>query len=81
MFTTSASPDILQECQLEVYTTVKDHCENNNPTLLCIITGLYYRVRLLLGDTLKVSAPTGVAISYRGIIYNTSNKQYLPQDT
>ncbi len=28
-FTTSASPDNLQEHQLEVYTTIKDHYENN----------------------------------------------------
>ena len=69
-FTTSASPDNLQEHQLEVYTTIKDHYENNNPTPLCmIVTGtagtgksyLIHCIRLLLGDTLKVSAPTGVA--------------------
>ena len=69
-FTTSASPENLQERQLEVYTTVKDHYLNNNPTPLRIIvmgtagTGKSYLIqciRLLLGDTLKVSAPTGVA--------------------
>ncbi len=69
-FTTSASPDNLDGRQLEVYTTVKDHFENNDPTPLRLIvtgtagTGKSYVIqciRLLLGDTLKVSAPTGVA--------------------
>ena len=69
-FSTSASPDTLQGRQLEVYTTVKDHFDSNSPTpLRMIITGtagtgksyLIQCIRLLLGDTLKVAAPTGVA--------------------
>ena len=69
-FTTSASPDNLQGRQVEVYTTVKDHFEGDNPPPLRIIvtgvagTGKFYLIlciRLLLGDSLKVSAPTGVA--------------------
>ena len=69
-FTTSASPDSLQGCQLEVYTTVKDHFESNSPPpLRMVVTGtagtgksyLILCIRLLLGDALKVAAPTGVA--------------------
>ena len=69
-FTTSANPDNLQGCQLEVYTTVKDHFETTTPTPLRIIvtdtagTGKLYLIqciRFLLGEALKVSAPTGVA--------------------
>ena len=56
--------------QLEVYTTVRDHFTSNNPTPLRLITigtagtGKSYLIqclRLLLGDTLKVATPTGVA--------------------
>ena len=56
--------------QLEVYTTVRDHFTSSNPTPLRLITtdtagtGKSYLIqclRLLLGDTLKVAAPTGVA--------------------
>ena len=70
VFTTSADPDNLQGTQLEVYTTVSDHFTNGNPTpLRLIITGtegtgksdLIHCLSLLLGDTLKVAAPTGVA--------------------
>lgn len=70
VFTTTASPDNLQGTQLEVYTTVRDHFTSNNPTPLRLITtgtagtGKSYLIqclRLLLGDTLKVAAPTGVA--------------------
>lgn len=69
-FTTSANPNNLQGRQLEVYTTVKDHFEAAVPTpLRMIVTGtagtgksyLIHCITLLLGDTLKVSAPTGVA--------------------
>ncbi len=69
-FTTSASPDNLRGRQLEVYTTVKDHNENNSLTpLRLIVTGtagtgksyLIQCIRLLLANTLTVSAPTGVA--------------------
>ena len=69
-FTTSASPDNLQGRQLEVYTTVKDHFESDNPPpLRMIVTGtagtgksyLIQCIRLLLGDKLTVAAPTGVA--------------------
>ena len=67
VFTTTASPDNLQGTQLEVYATVRDHFTSNNPTPLRLITtgtGNSYLIqclRLLLGDTLKVAAPTGVA--------------------
>jgi len=69
-FTTSASPNNLQGCQLEVYTTVKDHFESDNSApLRLIVTGtagtgksyLIQCIRLLLGNTVKVAAPTGVA--------------------
>ena len=69
-FITSANPDNLQGCQLEVYTTVKDHFESNSLTpLRMVVTGtagtgksyLIQCIRLLLGDTFKVAAPTGVA--------------------
>lgn len=69
-FTTSASAENLQGCQLEVYTTVKDHFESeNSPPLTMIVTGtastgksyVIQCIRLLLGDSLKVAAPTGVA--------------------
>ena len=70
VFTTTADPDNLQGTQLEVYTAVRDHFTNNSSTpLRLIITGtagtgksyLIQCLRLLLGDTLKVAAPTGVA--------------------
>ena len=70
VFTTTASPDNLQGAQLEVYTTVRDHFVNNRSTpLRLIITGtagtgksyLIHCIRLLLGDSIKVAAPTGVA--------------------
>ncbi len=70
VFTTSASPDNLQGTQLEVYTAVRDHFTSNSPTPLRLIvtgtagTGKSYLIqclRLLLSDTLKVAAPTGVA--------------------
>ena len=69
-FTTTATPDNLQGTQLDVYTTVKDHFTSNSPTpLRLIITGtagtgksyLIQCLRLLLSDTHKVAAPTGVA--------------------
>lgn len=69
-FSTSASPENLQGRQLEVYTTVKDHFESDNPPpLRVIVTGtagtgksyLIQCIRLLLGDKLTVAAPTGVA--------------------
>ena len=70
VFTTTASPDNLQGTQLEVYTTVRDHFTSTSPpSLHLIITGtagtgksyLIQCLQLLLGDTLKVAAPTGVA--------------------
>lgn len=70
VFTTSASPKNLQGRQLDVYTTVRDHYESSNPEPLHIIvngtagTGKSYLIhclRLLLGNKLKISAPTGVA--------------------
>ncbi len=91
-FTTSAS---LQERQLEVYTTVKDHYLNNNPTpLRMIVTGtadtgkslsnpVHIIIRLLLGDTLKVSAPTGVAsfiiegTTLHSLLHQASNKRRI----
>ena len=70
VFTTTASPDNLQGTQLEVYTTVREHFTSNSPIpLRLIITGtagtgksyLIQCLRLLLGATIKVAAPTGVA--------------------
>ena len=70
VFTTTASPDNLQGTQLEVYYTVKDHFTSTITTPLHLIvtgtagTGKSYLIqclRLLLGDTFKVAAPTGVA--------------------
>ena len=70
VYTTTANPDNLQGTQLEVYTAIRDHFTDDNPTpLQLIITGtagsgksyLIQCLRLLLGDTLKVAAPTGVA--------------------
>ena len=70
VFTTTASPDNLQGTQLEVYYTVRDHFTITITTPLHLIitgtagTGKSYLIqclRLLLGDTLKVAAPTGVA--------------------
>lgn len=70
-FTTSENPDNLQGHQLEVYTIVKDHSETVAPLpLRMIITGgtastgksyLIHCITLLLGTTVKVSSPTGVA--------------------
>ena len=69
-FTTSATPDNLQGRQLDVYTTVKQHFESNSQEPLHIIingtagTGKSYVInclRLLLGDSVRVAAPTGVA--------------------
>jgi len=70
VFATTASADNLQGMQLEVYTAVRDHLTSNSPTPLRLIvtgtagTGKSYLIqclRLLLGDALKVAAPTGVA--------------------
>ena len=69
-FTTTATPDNLQGKQREVYDTVNVHFESSNPEPLHIIvngtagTGKSYLInclRLLLGDSVKVAAPTGVA--------------------
>uniref|UniRef100_A0A1X7T4W5 ATP-dependent DNA helicase n=1 Tax=Amphimedon queenslandica TaxID=400682 RepID=A0A1X7T4W5_AMPQE len=69
-FTTSATPDNLQGRQLYVYTTVKQHSESNSQEPLHIIingtagTGKSYLIkclRLLLGGSVRVAAPTGVA--------------------
>ena len=71
-FTTTANPNNLKgrRRQLEVYTTVKDHFEMTTASPLRMIvsgtagTGKSYIIqciRLLLKETLKVSAPTGVA--------------------
>ena len=69
-FTTSATPENLQGRQLDVYTTVKQHFESNSQEPLHIIingtagTGKSYVInclRLLLGDSVRVAAPTGVA--------------------
>uniref|UniRef100_A0A1X7U1S2 ATP-dependent DNA helicase n=1 Tax=Amphimedon queenslandica TaxID=400682 RepID=A0A1X7U1S2_AMPQE len=69
-FTTTATPDNLQGRQRDVYDTVKAHFESGNDDPLHIIvngtagTGKSYLInclRLLLGTSLKVAAPTGVA--------------------
>ena len=69
-FTTTATPGNRQGRQHDVYDTVKQHCEGDDPEPLHIIingtagTGKSYLInclRLLLGDSVKVAAPTGVA--------------------
>ena len=69
-FTTTATPENLQGRQHDVYNTVKQHYEGDDPEPLHIIingtagTGKSYLInclRLLLGDSVKVAAPTGVA--------------------
>ena len=69
-FTTSATPDNLKGRQLDVYTTVKQYFESCSQEPLHIIingtagTGKSYLInclRLLLGTSVKVAAPTGVA--------------------
>ena len=69
-FTTTATPDNLQGRQRDVYDTVKVHFEQGDEDPLHIIvngtagTGKSYLInclRLLLGTSLKVAAPTGVA--------------------
>ena len=70
VFTTSADPLNLQGKQLQVYTAVREHAEAVDPLPLHVIvsgtagTGKPYLIhclRLLLGDRLRVAAPTGVA--------------------
>lgn len=70
IFTTSADPCNLQDKQLQVYTTVHEHFEADNPSpLRMIVSGtagtgkpyLIHCLRLLLQDQLCVAAPTGVA--------------------
>ena len=70
-FTTSAEPTNLQGRQLAAYNIVKHHVESNDSSPLRIIvsgtagTGKSYLIhclRLLLGDKLRVVAPTGVAV-------------------
>ena len=69
-FTTTATPDNLKGRQLDVYTTVKQHFESASQEPLHIIvngtagTGKSYLInclRLLLGDSVRVAAPTIVA--------------------
>lgn len=69
-FTTSASPQHLQGKQLEAYHVVLRHTQSNASTPLRMIisgtagTGKSYLInclRLLLGDQVRVAAPTGVA--------------------
>uniref|UniRef100_A0A1X7VQH0 ATP-dependent DNA helicase n=1 Tax=Amphimedon queenslandica TaxID=400682 RepID=A0A1X7VQH0_AMPQE len=69
-FTTSATPDNLQGRQLDVYTTVKQHFESNCQEPLHIIingtagtgkSNLINCLWLLLGGSVRVAAPTGVA--------------------
>ena len=69
-FTTSADPRQLQRKQLQVYTIVQQHMEAETPPPLRMIisgtagTGKSYVIhclRLLLGDRVRVAAPTGVA--------------------
>ena len=69
-FTTSADPRQLQRKQLQVYTIVQQHMEAETPPPLRMIisgtagTGKSYVIhclRLLLGDRVRVAAPTGVS--------------------
>ena len=69
-FTTTADPQCLQGKQLQAYTTVQQHMEAEAPPpLRMIISGtagtgktyLIHCIRLLLGDKVRVAAPTGVA--------------------
>ena len=69
-FTTSADPRQLQRKQLQVYTIVQQHMEAETPPPLKMIisgtagTGKSYVIhclRLLLGDRVRVAAPTGVS--------------------
>ncbi len=70
VFMTSANPDNLAGTQLEVYTSVQEHfTATDSPSPLRLIvtgtagTGKSYLIqclRLLLGDSLRVAAPTGV---------------------
>ena len=69
-FTTSADHRQLQGKQLQVYTIVQQHMEAETPPPLRMIvsgtagTGKSYIIhclRLLLGDRVRVAAPTGVA--------------------
>uniref|UniRef100_A0A1X7V578 ATP-dependent DNA helicase n=1 Tax=Amphimedon queenslandica TaxID=400682 RepID=A0A1X7V578_AMPQE len=66
-FTTSATPDNLHGRQLDVYTTVKQHFESNCQEQLHINgtagTGKSYLINCLrlLGGSVRVAAPTGVA--------------------
>ena len=69
-FSTTATPDNLQGRQCDVYNTVKVHFESGNEDPLHIIvngtagTGKSYLInclRLFLGTSVKVAAPTGVA--------------------
>lgn len=68
--TASSDPHSLQDKQLQVYITVREHFEADNPPPLRIIvsgtagTGKSYLIhclQLLLQDQLCVAAPTGVA--------------------
>ena len=69
-FTTTADPQRLQGKQLQAYTIVQQHMEAEAPPPLRMIvsgtaatgkTYLIHCVRLLLGDRVRVAAPTGVA--------------------
>ena len=69
-FTTTADPQNLQGKQLQAYTVVRQHVEADSPPPLKMIvsgtagTGKSYLIRclrLLLGDRVRVAAPTGVA--------------------
>ncbi len=69
-FTTSANPQHLQGKQLEAYNVVLRHTRSQDPLpLMLIVSGtagtgksyLIHCLRLLLGDKVRVAAPTGVA--------------------
>ena len=70
VFTSNANPDRVQETQFDVYTIVKNHFAAKSPNPLRLIiagtagTGMSFAIqclRLLLGDSLKVTTPAGVA--------------------
>ena len=69
-FTTTADPQQLQGKQLQAYTIVQQHMEAEAPPPLRMIvsgtagtgkTYLIHCIRLLLRDSVRVAAPTGVA--------------------
>lgn len=69
VFTTSANPQLLQGKQLAAYNIVLQHTQYGSSQLLMVVSGtagtgksyLIHCLRLLLKNTVRVAAPTGVA--------------------